>query len=419
MVLEDVTVPHKSFVSRFDPSRLTSRDDSQFWECKKMTFVASGKGRREWDLRCTTVSKANNENLRTNAANNTRPSRSSLMLIASRFMTTILLTTRASPPTPLSSPVVNAVDPYIKFYLPRPPTSAPALMAPEKPKPVKKVVESLKTSPMATRHQTNNTIKDSLTANENMIQALKTSFYPDAENTVEQMRTTIDTFKSDVVTQQNALQQLEAVIARVQQLEVAQQPAPQDSLPPPTHSSSRHTNFKICSLLLLGFVPLQALNPSSCSIDQAPLQKGRVPYKTICSELRNANINSSSILDVHYSTNKVLALLIHNDYVDKCRALLLAVGIRCIDDFNPYDSKHSTNPQFKDANVEERSEQMAIISVARDFHRKGLITTLFWSDLVKLHPNHEPDKSAQQHSNEESHTPSSNASLAATLRKTI
>jgi hypothetical protein len=351
-------------------------------------------------------------------------------------------------------------------------------MAPEKPKLVKKAVESLKPSPMATRNQMNNANKDTLNTNDNMLQSIKDIFLPrfdqissdihavqsqfherfqDVENTVDQIQTAIDTLKADAISQQNAMQQqLEAVIARVQQLEFVQQPTAQDSQPPITRSPLGTQASKYAASATSDTYLSKLLAPPPAQPIKRPYKGGlrlftaissnqgfehiyvpirsRVPYKKVRSELRNAGINSGSIVDIHYPNNKVLALLVHNDYIDTCRSLLLAEGLTCIENFNPYDPKHLADPQFKEATDEERTKQLAIIrenqvhktltylrnpvklAVARDFHRKGLISTEFLDDLVKLHPNHEPTKAAQQQHHDDSSTQPRSTSLASFLQ---
>ncbi|CEP08639.1 hypothetical protein [Parasitella parasitica] len=158
--------------------------------------------------------------------------------------------------------------------------------------------------------------------------------------------------------------------------------------------------------------------------------RGRVPYKTIRSELRLANINSGSIVDIHYPTNKVIELLVHNDYIKKFRSLLLSEGIRCIENFDPYDPKHFADPQFKEATEDERTKQIALIrgtqihrtlkhfrnpvklAVAGDFHRKGLISTSFLEDFVSLHPNHANDRPAPQQAEAATYTQPDSSSHA-------
>ena len=131
--------------------------------------------------------------------------------------------------------------------------------------------------------------------------------------------------------------------------------------------------------------------------------RARVPFKEIRATLKLVPLAPGSIIDIYYPTSKIVALLVHNDYATKARALLKSKGLITIDTFNPFDPSHLADPQYKDASIEERTTQMKIIqdnqmyktlaflkhpvklAVARDFHRKGRLSDAALQDLLQLH----------------------------------
>ena len=132
----------------------------------------------------------------------------------------------------------------------------------------------------------------------------------------------------------------------------------------------------------------------------------RVPFKEIRATLRLVPVAPGSIIDIYYPTSKTVALLVHNDYAAKAHALFKSKGLTTIDTFNPFNPSHLADPQYKDASIEERTNQMKIIqdnqmyktlaflkhpvklAVARDFHRKGRLSDAAFQDFLHLHqPN--------------------------------
>lgn len=113
-----------------------------------------------------------------------------------------------------------------------------------------------------------------------------------------------------------------------------------------------------------------------------------------------------TVIDIHYPSSTVIALLVHNDYVETATQLLRAKKLAPIEGFNPYDHNNLGNKEYAKLSVPERETKMKEIvdhqpyvtiefikrpatklSVARDFHRKGKITSEFLQELVQLHSN--------------------------------
>ncbi|CAO3661157.1 unnamed protein product, partial [Rhizopus stolonifer] len=84
-------------------------------------------------------------------------------------------------------------------------------------------------------------------------------------------------------------------------------------------------------------------------------------------KLRQLKLDNGRILDVHYPDNKVVALLVHNDYVSEATTILNKCGIQLIQDFNPHDESRLHDPAFAALSKEERSRKMAEVHQNRLF----------------------------------------------------
>lgn len=132
--------------------------------------------------------------------------------------------------------------------------------------------------------------------------------------------------------------------------------------------------------------------------------RARVPFKEIRATLKLIPLVPGSIIDIYYSTSKIVALLVHNNnYAAKARSLLKSKGLTTIDTFNPFESSHLDDSQYEDISIEERTAQIKIIqdnqmyktlaflkhpvylAVARGFHRKGRLSDAALQDFINLH----------------------------------
>ncbi|CEJ03027.1 hypothetical protein RMCBS344292_17018 [Rhizopus microsporus] len=82
--------------------------------------------------------------------------------------------------------------------------------------------------------------------------------------------------------------------------------------------------------------------------------KARVPIGQLRSRLRQLDINNSRILDIHYPTRNVMALLVHNDYASELKSHLQKFKVRTKDDFNPCDGSILMDPKYEHCSKEER-----------------------------------------------------------------
>jgi hypothetical protein len=120
--------------------------------------------------------------------------------------------------------------------------------------------------------------------------------------------------------------------------------------------------------------------------------KARIPVGQFRSYLRKLDINNSRILDIHYPTRNVAALLIHNDYVPDLKAHLQKFRVKVKEDFDPCDGHILMDPRYA-TNTDKERDSYAIMhhtdrmkralnyirapvkfAVARYFHTKGWIS---------------------------------------------
>ncbi|KAI7902935.1 uncharacterized protein BX663DRAFT_551794 [Cokeromyces recurvatus] len=84
--------------------------------------------------------------------------------------------------------------------------------------------------------------------------------------------------------------------------------------------------------------------------------KARIPIKQLRKKLGRLEINKYRILDVHYPTRNIVALLVHNDYVEEPRGQLTKFQITISDDFNPCDGRILKDPKLQHESPEQRDQ---------------------------------------------------------------
>ncbi|GAN10914.1 hypothetical protein MAM1_0428c10464 [Mucor ambiguus] len=150
------------------------------------------------------------------------------------------------------------------------------------------------------------------------------------------------------------------------------------------------------------------------------LEAGRRSYREVRDLLANKiHMDRGAIIDMHYPSSNVIAILFHNDYIDTATQLLQAQKLAPLEGFNPYDHHNLGNKEFANAPVADREAKMKEVvehqpyvtigfikrpdiklAVARDFHRKGKITSEFLQDLVNLHTTPRPTPQDTQHTSQ-------------------
>lgn len=131
----------------------------------------------------------------------------------------------------------------------------------------------------------------------------------------------------------------------------------------------------------------------------------KVRFRTgaIRAKLRKFGVDNSRVLDIHYPDHQVVALLTHNDYVDELKDAMAAQNILPKDQFNPCDPTRLRDPKYKDDDEHKRKETATklhhvrmlravqyirfpvCLAVARDFHRKQLLTETQYQEIIKQH----------------------------------
>ncbi|CEG66123.1 hypothetical protein RMATCC62417_02759 [Rhizopus microsporus] len=81
--------------------------------------------------------------------------------------------------------------------------------------------------------------------------------------------------------------------------------------------------------------------------------KAHVPVGQLRSHLCKLGINNSRILDIHYPTRSVVALLVHNDYASERKSHFQKFKVRTKDDFNPCDGLVLMGPKYEHCSKEE------------------------------------------------------------------
>ncbi|EIE91859.1 hypothetical protein RO3G_16570 [Rhizopus delemar RA 99-880] len=128
--------------------------------------------------------------------------------------------------------------------------------------------------------------------------------------------------------------------------------------------------------------------------DEFPELPSQMPpwHNPIRTRLRKLDIKNNRILDIHYPDRHVVALLVHNDYVNELRAQLERFKITIKDNFDPCDPEILRDPKYADLSTAEpanyalmhHSDRMVRAlkyirvpvkyTVARYFYSKGWIS---------------------------------------------
>lgn len=143
--------------------------------------------------------------------------------------------------------------------------------------------------------------------------------------------------------------------------ETSSQPkSPQKRLPPSDLGSSPQKAAK-----LKAFTPLPSQMAAAGTFSVRSTNHGykflylpirrRLPIGQIRSRLRQLNINTRRILNIHYPDRDLVALLIHNDYETELRSLLKKFEIPVQDDYDPLDPSNLRDPKYDDWDEADRT----------------------------------------------------------------
>ncbi|KAI9358443.1 hypothetical protein BD770DRAFT_297805, partial [Pilaira anomala] len=98
--------------------------------------------------------------------------------------------------------------------------------------------------------------------------------------------------------------------------------------------------------------------------------KSRISRKTQRSNLNSLGVNNNRILDIHYPSRTVVALLVHNDYREELIMILKTHGVSNLPDYTPTHPTTISDPQFKNLSSTEKS------SLAIEKHNHRLVRAL-------------------------------------------
>jgi hypothetical protein len=84
----------------------------------------------------------------------------------------------------------------------------------------------------------------------------------------------------------------------------------------------------------------------------------RMPLSELRGNLRKLKIANHRVLDVSYPANKVVALLVHNEYAKELLERFDAAGIKPIENFDPLDPKVLNDPELADKSMDEKAAKI-------------------------------------------------------------
>ncbi|KAI9354660.1 hypothetical protein BD770DRAFT_459803, partial [Pilaira anomala] len=98
--------------------------------------------------------------------------------------------------------------------------------------------------------------------------------------------------------------------------------------------------------------------------------KSRISRKTQRSNLNSLGVNNSRVLNAHYPSRTVVALLVHNGYREEIIMILKNHGVSNLPDYIPTHHTTISDPQFKNISSTEKS------SLAIEKHNNRLVRAL-------------------------------------------
>ncbi|KAI8364974.1 hypothetical protein BD560DRAFT_402663 [Blakeslea trispora] len=197
---------------------------------------------------------------------------------------------------------------------------------------------------------------------------------------------------------------LAAAEARIRELEKRSTPPP--AAKPPTTvgtEASRHatvTSQASEDAAARTFLPVS--ESQGFSFIHLPC-RSKEPISNMREKLRTLRLQSSRLLGIHYPTNNLMSILVHNDYLEEASNLLRLHQIELVSDFDP------TSPSLLPIEIHQnRLVNIALrvpvaqrkISIARSFRKQEWITEeQFLQILQTVRPSSQPpaaDSSAMQ-----------------------
>ncbi|KAK4514090.1 uncharacterized protein ATC70_006098 [Mucor velutinosus] len=286
-------------------------------------------------------------------------------------------------------------------------------MAPEKAKPVKKAVEAIKPSPIATRQQAALATKEP-NSNEHLMKALKELFLPKFDLISSEIQTIQSNVQNRFQNLENAIDQINGSMTHLQ-VDLTQK---QTNLEQQLQQHPLH--FRRQSPLITNQIPVltprdasspttharnRIISPPGNPKPQAPVDPlaGGLRYFTLVSK-NQVLFKAGSAVDLHFPNSSTIGILVHIDYADIALNKLRIKGLEPISNFDPYHPDTLGDPVLQALSTEERTVKMKEIAdkqyhtalaglvhkpkvqlaVARDFLRKNKITKQALQDLIQL-----------------------------------
>ncbi|KAI8070665.1 uncharacterized protein B0P05DRAFT_439696, partial [Gilbertella persicaria] len=98
--------------------------------------------------------------------------------------------------------------------------------------------------------------------------------------------------------------------------------------------------------------------------------KSRLSRKTQRQHLKTLGVTNGRVLDIHYPSRNVVALLVHNDYRQQLIDTLKQTKVDPLNNFSPLDPSILTNVEYNTMSVEEKTK------IAADKHNQRLVRAL-------------------------------------------
>lgn len=119
---------------------------------------------------------------------------------------------------------------------------------------------------------------------------------------------------------------------------------------PPSSDLGFHSLQKAAKLQVSTSLPSQLAAARTFSVRSTnhgyKSLRRRLPIGQLHSRMRQLNINTSRMLNIHYPDRHLIALVIHNDYEIELRLLLKKFGIPVQGDYDLLDPSNLRDPNY-------------------------------------------------------------------------
>ncbi|KAI9356638.1 hypothetical protein BD770DRAFT_309089, partial [Pilaira anomala] len=120
--------------------------------------------------------------------------------------------------------------------------------------------------------------------------------------------------------------------------------------------------------------------------------RARISRKAQRKNLKILGIQNGRVLDIHYPSGNVIALLVHKLYKQELIKNMQDAGIKYIDNYDPINPNIITNPELQSLSIEEKTKlaeekynqrlMRALPFIRSDYTKKSVANFFYTQQLI-------------------------------------